>query len=326
MPDADWTPGDAGGTGPGVAEPARAVRPAAGRKRLPGAGAGADRPQGHLVRHSRHPHDQPAAPRVDLPHGVRGGPAHHRLRSAEGARGGGLVRARRTPARAVPIGVAGYGEGGLLALYSAALDTRIDATLVSGYFQPREELWKEPIYRDVWGLLREFGDAEIAGHDRAARADRGSQPRARRSPDRRRPPRNARGATPNGTLTTPPLDAVRAEVERARPSFASAERGRQSAAGGERRSPGLERAASRARDALAAANSRRPGPRREPAPGFDPAARLHRQFDQLVAHTQTLVRQSPRRASSSGRRPTRPRRSAGQETHAVLCATTSGTK
>ena len=31
---------------------------------------------------------------------------------------------------AAPIGVAGYGEGGLLALYAAAADTRIDAALV----------------------------------------------------------------------------------------------------------------------------------------------------------------------------------------------------
>ncbi len=60
------------------------------------------------------------------------------------------------------IGIAGYGEGGLLALYTAALDTRVNATLVSGYFAPREEIWKEPIYRNVWGLLKEFGDAEIA--------------------------------------------------------------------------------------------------------------------------------------------------------------------
>jgi dienelactone hydrolase len=61
-----------------------------------------------------------------------------------------------------PIGVAGYGEGGLIALSAAALDLRIDAALVSGYFQPREAMWSEPIYRSVWGLLREFGDAEIA--------------------------------------------------------------------------------------------------------------------------------------------------------------------
>ncbi len=60
------------------------------------------------------------------------------------------------------IGIAGYGEGGLLALYTAALDKRVNATLVSGYFAPREEIWKEPIYRNLWGLLKEFGDAEIA--------------------------------------------------------------------------------------------------------------------------------------------------------------------
>lgn len=60
------------------------------------------------------------------------------------------------------IGIAGYGEGGLLAFYTAALDTRIDAALVSGYFAPRERIWEEPIYRNVWGLLHEFGDAELA--------------------------------------------------------------------------------------------------------------------------------------------------------------------
>lgn len=60
------------------------------------------------------------------------------------------------------IGVAGYLEGGLIAFYAAAVDPRIDVTLVSGYFQSRENVWDEPIYRNVWGLLREFGDAEIA--------------------------------------------------------------------------------------------------------------------------------------------------------------------
>ncbi|MBI1924684.1 hypothetical protein HYR99_10570, partial [Candidatus Poribacteria bacterium] len=62
----------------------------------------------------------------------------------------------------LPIGIIGYGEGGLLALYSAAVDTRSDASLVSGYFQSRQEVWREPLYRNVWGLLHEFGDAEIA--------------------------------------------------------------------------------------------------------------------------------------------------------------------
>jgi dienelactone hydrolase len=62
----------------------------------------------------------------------------------------------------LPVCVYGYGEGGLLALYSAALDPGVQATVVSGYLDEREDLWKEPIYRNVSGLLREFGDAEIA--------------------------------------------------------------------------------------------------------------------------------------------------------------------
>src|ERR1051325_6449630 len=43
------------------------------------------------------------------------------------------------------IGVVGYAEGGLIALYAAALDLRIDAAVVSGYFDSRERLWQERI-------------------------------------------------------------------------------------------------------------------------------------------------------------------------------------
>ena len=62
----------------------------------------------------------------------------------------------------VKTAVAGYHEGGLLALYAAAADKRIDAAWVSGYFNSRQKVWDEPIYRNVHGLLNEFGDAEIA--------------------------------------------------------------------------------------------------------------------------------------------------------------------
>ncbi len=61
------------------------------------------------------------------------------------------------------VGVAGYLEGGLIAFYAAAVDPGIDAVMVSGYFSDREHAWDEPIYRNVWGLTGEFGDAEIAG-------------------------------------------------------------------------------------------------------------------------------------------------------------------
>ena len=119
----------------------------------------------------------------------------------------------------LPIGVAGYGEGGLLALYSAAIDRRIRAALVSGYFQPREQLWQEPIYRDVWGLLREFGGAELAGMI----APRTLIVEACQTPRIDGPPQ-ATGehkpyACPNGTISTPALAAVSSETERARPFF-----------------------------------------------------------------------------------------------------------
>ena len=60
------------------------------------------------------------------------------------------------------IGVMGYGEGALLAFYASALDTRIDAAGVSGYFNSRQNLWSEPFDRSVFSLLTQFGDAEIA--------------------------------------------------------------------------------------------------------------------------------------------------------------------
>jgi len=66
------------------------------------------------------------------------------------------------PDKTIKTGVAGYNEGGLIAFYAAAVDKRIDAVLVSGYFNSRQNVWDEPLYRNVWGLLSEFGDAEIA--------------------------------------------------------------------------------------------------------------------------------------------------------------------
>src|SRR5207249_3792718 len=61
------------------------------------------------------------------------------------------------------VGVFGYGEGGMLALYASALDTRIGAVCVSGYFANRDRIWEQPIDRNVFGLLEQFGDAELAG-------------------------------------------------------------------------------------------------------------------------------------------------------------------
>jgi dienelactone hydrolase len=107
----------------------------------------------------------------------------------------------RAAGQGAKIGVMGYAEGGLIALYSAALDPRIDAVLVSGYFDSRQRIWEEPIYRNVFGLLREFGDAEIA----SLIAPRGLI--IEHSP--------APGSEGAGKLSTPDYDSVETERERA---------------------------------------------------------------------------------------------------------------
>ncbi|MGV3606486.1 MAG: dienelactone hydrolase family protein [Planctomycetaceae bacterium] len=59
------------------------------------------------------------------------------------------------------ISVAGTGEGGLIALLATALDTRVDSLLVRGFFGPREASYQEPIDRNVFGMLEQFGGAEL---------------------------------------------------------------------------------------------------------------------------------------------------------------------
>jgi dienelactone hydrolase len=111
------------------------------------------------------------------------------------------------------VGVAGYGEGGLIAFYAAAADPRIDAALVSGYFTKRQRLWAEPIYRNVWGLLREFGDAEIATliAPRGLLVEHSQWPHVPGPPA---VPRGRRGGAAAGELHTPSLDDVLGEWRR----------------------------------------------------------------------------------------------------------------
>jgi len=107
----------------------------------------------------------------------------------------------------VSTGVYGWGEGGLLAFYASALDTRIGAACISGYFGPREELWKEPIFHNLFGLFERFGDAEIA----ALIAPRALVIEAARGPDFEIAP--GTGAAP-GKIHTPNLDGIVREYER----------------------------------------------------------------------------------------------------------------
>ncbi|HEY4312303.1 MAG TPA: hypothetical protein VGN12_22840 [Pirellulales bacterium] len=105
-----------------------------------------------------------------------------------------------------PLGIMGYAEGGLIALDTAALDTRIDVACISGYFAPRNHVWEEPIYRNVFSLLREFGDAEIA----SLVAPRPLVIEVSRTPEISGPPKPVGGGAAPGKLTAiDPLAAIR---------------------------------------------------------------------------------------------------------------------
>ena len=111
------------------------------------------------------------------------------------------------------VAVAGYGEGGLLALYSAAVDSRLKSCLVSGYFDARTRPWEEPIYRHVWSLTREFGDAELG----AMVAPRPLIVEYSAAPHVDGPPAvtaGRRGGAAAGRITTPEWKAVNDEFRR----------------------------------------------------------------------------------------------------------------
>lgn len=215
-----------------------------------------------------------------------------------------LARARPNATDALPIGIAGYGEGGLLALYSAALDNRIGATWVSGYFSAREELWKEPLYRNVWRLLEESGDAELA----TLVAPRALVVEYSRGPELSHPPakpthsgktldRKTSAAT--GRLATPAWRTARAEWERALALVPDAWRRNWTwVDGGEERAVAFGSAPAVA--AFQRALGLRSEPRAEPAPYSRQRAieqreideRQQRQFWEMQAFTQELGRRS----------------------------------
>ncbi len=61
-----------------------------------------------------------------------------------------------------PVTVLGTGEGGRVALLSAAVDARLEGVCVSGYFGSQQRMWEQPIDRNLFGYLERFGDAEVA--------------------------------------------------------------------------------------------------------------------------------------------------------------------
>ena len=180
----------------------------------------------------------------------------------------------------IKIGVCGYAEGGLIAFYAAAVHPSIDVALVSGYFDSRQKVWAEPIYRNIWGLLREFGDAEVASLilPRALIVEHSPAPTV---------------LNQKGEWHTPDLASVRAELDRiesgpfSKPLLLHAENGRPIGPLSER---AMSEFAKRLRiGGLAALSEELPVEKRA---GFDPAVRQQQLLREMENVVQNLVRRS----------------------------------
>lgn len=186
-----------------------------------------------------------------------------------------------------PLGVIGYGDGGRVALYAAALDDRFAVCQVAGAFGPQEGCWQQPFDRDLFGLLTAFGDAEVGALVAPRKLIVDTTP----GPGWVGPakPRPGRGGAAPGSLRPIPAAAARREVDRLR-----------------RRAGGAVREVSRPDQsvdteaflaAVGAADPNRGAPVRDLSESRldfrDPDADVkQRQFDYLVAHTQKLWRDS----------------------------------
>lgn len=191
-----------------------------------------------------------------------------------------------------PIGVIGYGEGGLIAFYSGAVDTRIDTVGVLGYYRMREQVWSEPIYRNAWGLLKEFGDAEIAGliAPRKLVIDADPGPMIK-GPPPAKPGKS--GAAPGGTETYHNFNSFpdnvgwHHEVKRYSEKFAKPLK-----LGFDKFLPSPQEGEFEFYRLLTGKKIT-PDPKAEnpvdQRKNFDPTPRLKHQFDQAVAYTQNLL-------------------------------------
>jgi dienelactone hydrolase len=197
-----------------------------------------------------------------------------------------------------PVGVVGCGEGGLLALYSGAVDPRIASTYVGGYFGPYEEMWKEPIYRNVWALLSEFGVAEIA----ALIQPRGLVIHQDQIPVVTGPPapRAGRGGAAPGATFRAGMVIIGGEGHRVTQNFNQGEflkekrwnfSGTLNGTNGyldDKQVDQFITYLTGRKEALKAGGNAPEDSRKS----FDPAARQKRQFDQLCDFTQKLLHQS----------------------------------
>jgi dienelactone hydrolase len=290
LPDADWTPEMLAGLAPGVPEPAQFARRLAEnecRVLIPTLIDRQDTWSGNpRYRMTNQPHREYIYRMAyEMGRHIIGYEVQKVLAALDW-----LARAENHP----PLGIYGYGEGGLLALASAALDTRVQAVTVSGYFGPRQGLWQEPIYRNAWAFLHEFDDARLAD----LVAPRHLVLEVCKGPELAGPPaaREGRSGAAPGRLQNPNAEAIDKEIARIgayqRLSFPAAH-----CLTLRSELPGSEEALSRFLMGLIGKGKVEPTgtPPHDTRKGFDPGVRQHRQLDQLVAYTQHLLRDAEHR-------------------------------
>lgn len=179
------------------------------------------------------------------------------------------------------VTAAGYGEGGRVAMYAAALDDRFSHAFISGAFASRARAWEEPIYRNLFGLLPDHGDAEVTAliYPRPLLLEHTGFPEV---------------TDQKGALSTPPYVEVEAEFQRiakvlnalsAPAGFflneaANGARGDYPSVAGFLQAIGREPDISRTPPLALLIDER---------VGFDPAAREARVFAGMQDHVQSLV-------------------------------------
>ena len=187
------------------------------------------------------------------------------------------------------IGLIGWGEGGMLTLQAGALDTRVDAVCVSGQFGPREDMWREPLERNLFGFLNHFGDAELA----SLLADRALVVEAAKGPE---VVINSTGAAP-GRLITTTLANVRDEFSRAKILGSSTKSDFSLFTSGDngKGSPGESQALLKFLQLLSPDGhlSKREKTQKTASALPDSKAREERSFTEIASYVQELVEQSP---------------------------------
>ena len=187
-----------------------------------------------------------------------------------------------------PVGVIGWGEGGLITQYATAVDTRIDAACVSGYFDSRQNIWQEPIDRNIFGLLEQFGDAELASliAPRALIIDAARGPKATIPGGRGAPAR----------IVTPTLSSVKKELKRAHKIVSKLKPSAKFHLIEGDQKPLADNALTQFLKSLAYNSSLvQPGKSNidNKNKKFDPSKRHAKQFHEIDRHTQWLLRESP---------------------------------